>query len=101
MGESHLDGEAAHLGLEDGMRDVFFAEKYLLHRAYLAAEDHIEVAVVNWRSNLGAGLIVVRDEGEVEPVVAGGIEIVRTLFGGSDGAAQPVDLAVFFLQLLL
>jgi hypothetical protein len=101
MGKVHLDGEAAHLGLEDGVRDVFFAEKYLFDRAYLAAENHIEVAVVDGRSYLGAGLIVVGNKGEVEPVVAGGVEVVRALFGGGDGVAQPVDLAVVFLQLLL
>jgi hypothetical protein len=60
MGEVHLDGEAAYLGFEDGMRDVFFAEKDLFDRAYLAAEDHIEVAVGSAGCAALAGVVRIR-----------------------------------------
>jgi hypothetical protein len=100
IGEVHLDGESAHLGFEDGMHDVLLARKDLLYSADLAADDHVEIAVVDGSADGGAGLIVVGHEGEVEARVAVGIEVVRALLGGGDGVVEALNLAIVFLQLL-
>ena len=101
MGEIHLDHEATNLGFEDGMHDVLFAKKYLLHRPDFATRDHIQVAVIDWRPDCCTGLIVIRNEGEVEPARASGIQVIGALLGSGDRGAQTIDLAIVLLQLLL
>ena len=53
------------------MIDDLFAREYLLHGADLAADDHVQIAVVDGCTDRRASLIVIGDEGEVETGVSG------------------------------
>ncbi len=99
MVQIHLDQETANLGLEDWMDSRLFAREYLLHRADFAAGHHIQVTVVDRMAGHRADLVVVRNEGEVQRLAAGGVQVIRTLFGGDDGLSQAIDLSRFLLKL--
>jgi len=85
MVQIHLDKETANLGLENRMDRGLFAREYLLQSAHFAARDHVQVTVVDWTAGYRAGLVVVRNEGEVQRLFPGRIQVIRTLFGGLDG----------------
>jgi len=97
----HLDQEAANVGLEDRMDGVFLAGEDLLHRTDFPARDHIEVAVVDRAPGHRIGLVVVRNESEVQGLAPNRIQVVRTFFGGGDGLPQAVDLTRVLLEFFL
>src|SRR5262249_28089433 len=101
MIQLHLHHEAANVGAENGMDGVLLTGKNLPDSSYLAAGDHVQVAVVDWSPHRDAALVIVRDEGEVNLLTAGDDKVVGRLLGSRDRFAETVDLLAFFMDLLL
>src|SRR4029077_13707831 len=93
MVQTHLDKKAANLRLENRMDSGLFSREHLLQSAYSAARDHVQVTVVDGTAGYGAGLVIVRNEREVQRLFPGRIQIVRILFGRLDGLSQSINLS--------
>src|SRR5580692_8586717 len=96
MIELHLDHEAADVGPENWMDGMFFSREYLLHRAHLPAQNHVQVAVIDGRARGSAALIVVGHKSEVHGGSSRDAQIVRRLLGRGDRLFEPSDLFCFF-----
>ena len=89
------------MSFEDRMADDLFAMKYLLDAADLAAENHVEIAIVDRRAHGCVGPIIVWNKGEVKALGSAGVEIIRALFGYLDCIMQTFYLEIVFRQLML
>jgi hypothetical protein len=78
MVQIHLDKKAANLRFENRMDSSLFAREHLLQSAHSAAHDHVQVTVVDGTTGYGASPIIVRDEGEVQRLFPGRIQVIRT-----------------------
>src|SRR5580704_8131564 len=98
--EIHLDEETANLRLEDGVKHLFFTREARDDGSDFAADDHIQVAIVDGAAIGCAGAIVVRNEGEVELGLAGSTQEIGAQLCGDNGIVETSNLKVVFSQFL-
>src|SRR6266568_2147404 len=96
-----LDEGATQLGLEEWKWIVgpFLIRKDLLHGSHVAAEDHTQVAAIDFRSLVDFGLILIRDECKFH--VMFGCQEIRAVLRRGNSGTQLSYLGFIRTELLL